>query len=122
MKRYDTMGFESEHGVWVRAVDAEERIRKLEAALRAVQRAHAERHYPKDHYLVVIVNKALGSSLSAGTVDAEERIRELEHHKLVLEDALSHINMICAGAPPHEELEDRTYNGIIDAIQRLTKK
>lgn len=32
MKRYDTMGFESEHGVWVRAADAEARICDLKAA------------------------------------------------------------------------------------------
>jgi hypothetical protein len=34
MKQYDTMGFESEYGVWVRAADASHRIRELELDLR----------------------------------------------------------------------------------------
>jgi len=35
MKYYDSMGvFESEHGIWVRRVDAEARIHELEAVIR----------------------------------------------------------------------------------------
>ena len=33
LNRYDSMGFKSEHGIWVRAVDADERIQALQAEI-----------------------------------------------------------------------------------------
>ncbi len=54
MKYYDSMGFESEHGIWMRRVDAAElslkldtadtRIRELEACIEGVIKSYSDEH------------------------------------------------------------------------------
>lgn len=65
MKRYDSMGFESEHGVWVRTADAE--------ALRdALREAYQITHYGRGSMQDVddVLERAIRASTSAKPGDA----------------------------------------------------